>query len=162
MVDQDIPYLGLCLGGQLLASAMGAAVTHHSMCEIGFYEVQLTEEGHADPLFQNLPGYQQVIHWHEDTFGIPQGGVRLATSVNTANQAFRIGRRAYGLQYHIEVSSDMLDLWFRNPDNKRGIIKLVGAEAMEHIERAIPTHYPMYREHTRTVFENFLKISGCL
>src|SRR5438876_4781385 len=69
VVDQDIPYLGLCLGGQLLASAMGAVVTHHSMCEIGFYEVQLTEEGHADPLFQNLPGYQQVIHWHEDTFG---------------------------------------------------------------------------------------------
>ncbi|HYU75658.1 MAG TPA: type 1 glutamine amidotransferase, partial [Ktedonobacteraceae bacterium] len=61
VVERDIPYLGICLGGQLLASALEAPVTRHHITEIGFYEVQLTDEGKNDPLFQGLPGYQQVI-----------------------------------------------------------------------------------------------------
>src|SRR5260370_8089336 len=110
-VEEDIPYLGLCLGGQLLAHALGAPVKRHSRASIGFYEVQLTEEGKADPLFHGLPGYQQVIHWHEDTFDIPKDAVQLATNAQTENQAFRYGRRAYGTQYLIEVDPSMLDIW---------------------------------------------------
>jgi GMP synthase-like glutamine amidotransferase len=132
------------------------------MTEIGFYEVQLTDEGKNDPLFQGLPGYQQVIHWHEDTFGLPDGAVRLATSENTVNQAFRVGRRAYGLQYHIEVSPDMFDIWFRHDDYKKRAAKVLGPGAPEALERDWSTCYPIYRSHTRTLFENFLKISECL
>ena len=162
MVERDIPYLGICLGGQLLASALEAPVTRHHMTEIGFYEVQLTDEGKNDPLFQGLPGYQQVIHWHEDTFGLPHGAVRLATSENTVNQAFRFGRRAYGLQFHIEVTPDIFDIWFRCPDFKEIIDRTLGPRALETIERDWLTRYPIYRSHSRTLFENFLKISGCL
>lgn len=149
-VKQDIPYLGICLGAQLLASALGAPVTRHTTTEIGFFEVQLTEEGRADPLFAGLPVYQQVIHWHEDTFVLPQGAIRLATSSDTPNQAFRIGERAYGLQYHIEVTPQMFDLWFGHHDYRK------------EIEQDLPRRYSLYREHTRILFENFLRLSGCL
>jgi GMP synthase (glutamine-hydrolysing) len=162
IVEQDIPYLGMCLGGQLLASALGAPVTRHHITEIGFYEVQLTDEGKIDPLFQGLPGYQQIIHWHEDSFELPKNAIRLATSANTPNQAFRVGPRAYGLQYHIEVTADMFDIWFRYPDYKKEIAQIIGLDGIEKVEHDRLTRYPLYHHHTRIVFENFLKISKCL
>lgn len=162
IVEKDIPYLGICLGGQLLASAMGAIVNRHHMTELGFYEVQLTEEGKADPLFTGLPGYQQIFQWHEDVFAIPRGGVRLATSADAPNQAFRVGRRAYGVQYHMELTPDMLDTWLHFPDYMKEIVKVSGQEALEEIERERITRYPIFLEHSRIVFKNFLRISGCL
>ncbi|MFL5627388.1 MAG: type 1 glutamine amidotransferase [Ktedonobacteraceae bacterium] len=162
VVEQDIPYLGICLGAQLLASAMGAPVTRHHTTEIGFFEVQLTDEGKSDPLFAGLPGYQQVIHWHEDTFAIPPGALHLVTSPDTPNQAFRIGKRAYGLQYHIEVTPQMLDTWFGHPDYKKEIMRVSSPDVLTAIAQDIPKRYPLYRKHTRILFENFLKITGCL
>ena len=162
VVAQDIPFLGMCLGGQLLARALDAPVTRRHYAEIGFFEVQLTEEGRRDPLFDGLPGYQQVLHWHEDTFGIPTGAVRLATSDGAKNQAFRFGRRAYGLQYHIELTPPMLDTWLRYPEYKQELIRIAGPDAPERIEKERARRYPIYREHTRIVFENFLRISGCI
>src|SRR5437764_2100927 len=109
--EQDIPFLGICLGSQLLASALGAAVKRHSTPEIGFFEVPFTREGESDPLYKGLPGYQKVFHWHEDTFDLPSGAVLLATNEHTKNQAFRYGRHAYGVQYHIELTPQILDTW---------------------------------------------------
>jgi len=161
-IAQDIPYLGMCLGGQLLARALDAPVTRHHYAEIGFFEVQLTEEGKRDPLFDGLPGYQQVLQWHEDTFGIPDGAVRLATSEGAENQAFRFGRRAYGLQYHIELTPSMLDTWLHYPEYKQELVRIAGPDAPDRIEQERARRYPIYREHTRIVFENFLRISGCI
>lgn len=162
VVEQDIPYLGICLGGQLLASALNARVTRHHMTEVGFFTVELTNEGEKDPLFRGLPGYQQVIHWHEDTFALPGGAIKLASSENTANQAFRVGHRAYGLQYHIEVTSDMFDIWFGEEDLLLNMSHPIEPAVLEQVKRDRLTHYQLYLEHSRIVFENFLKISECL
>jgi GMP synthase (glutamine-hydrolysing) len=159
-VEQDVPFLGICLGAQLLASAMGAPVTRHATTEIGFFEVQLTEQGRNDPLFAGLPGYQQVIHWHEDTFALPEGATRLAMSQDTPNQAFRVGERAYGVQYHIEVTPAIFALWFGHPDYVSEIERVLGAGALAAIERDRPHRYPRYRDHSRTLCENFLRLSG--
>jgi GMP synthase (glutamine-hydrolysing) len=161
-IEQDIPYLGICLGGQLLANVLGAEVRRHNLVEIGFYEVVLTEEGRQDPLFQGLPGYQQVIHWHEDVFDLPQGAHLLATSRETPHQAFRFGHRAYGLQYHIELTPAMFDTWLYTPGYSEEIIKILGPGSLEQLEAARQARYPVYREHTRIVFENFLRIAGLL
>ena len=161
-VEKDIPFLGLCLGGQLLAHALGAPVKRHSKTSIGFYEVNLTEEGKADPLFDGLPGYQQVFHWHEDTFDIPSGAVQLATNAYTENQAFRYGRHAYGMQYHIELTPEIIDVWIHYPDYRLEIVNTAGETASDKIVSDIPRFYPLYREHSRIMFENFLRIGGLI
>ncbi len=161
-VEQELPLLGICLGGQLLATALGGIVKKHTLTEIGFSEVQCTVDGRNDPLYAGLSGRQMVYQWHEDTFAIPSGAVRLATSEKTANQAFRYGRNAYGIQYHIELSPIMLDTWLHEPALKHEIIDTLGHAEYERIVSERPQYYPLYQEHTRVMFENFLRIAGLL
>jgi GMP synthase (glutamine-hydrolysing) len=102
--------LGICLGGQLLARALGAIVRLGGAPELGLTEIELTEAGLADPLFEGLLSVEATV-WHDDTFDIPAGAVVLASSAGCANQAFRYGERAYGLQFHPEVTPAILEDW---------------------------------------------------
>lgn len=110
-VMEGVPVLGVCLGGQLLAKALGAPVVVNSALEIGFDQVELTEAGKKDGLFAGLTDPLCVFQWHGDSFDIPAGGVRLAASEVCANQAFRYGEKAYALQFHLEVTPAMLREW---------------------------------------------------
>ena len=159
-VAQDIPYLGICLGGQLLAHAMGAQVLRNAQTEIGFSEPQFTWEGKQDRFFQGLPGYQQVFHWHSDTFEVPASGVLLAKGENGVNQAFRFGERAYGLQYHIELTPEMFDTWLSFHPYRQEAIELLGRARYAQIEQEREDLYALYRSHSRMLFENFLSIAG--
>ncbi len=111
IVGAGVPVLGVCLGAQLLAAALGAKVTTGPSPEIGVGEVVLTVEGSADPVLGPEGGRVPVIHWHDDAFEIPDGAVRLATGERYPNQAFRYGRRVYGLQFHVEVDDAMAEAW---------------------------------------------------
>lgn len=159
-VEQNIPFLGICLGGQLLAHALGAKVKRHTMTEIGFFDVTLTEQGMRDPLYQGLPEYQKVFQWHEDVFELPQGAIHLATNANAPYQAFRYGQRAYGLQYHIELDAPMLDSWLHHPAFKKDIIDTLGIDAYTSVEQSSANQYSVYCAHTRIMFANFLRIGG--
>ncbi len=161
-MEHDMPTLGLCLGGQLLAYAMGAQVKRHTITPIGFYPVHFTEEGRRDPLFEGLPGYQQVFHWHEDTFDLPTGAVQLATNEATQNQVFRYGSRAYGTQFHIELTPELLDFWMNYPPFRHEIVKWIGEDGVAAIVRDGEQLYPLYSEHSRIMFENFLRIAGLI
>lgn len=158
-VEQEIPFLGICLGGQLLATVLGGEVKRHTLTEIGFSNVRFTEEGKSDPLYARLPGYQTVYQWHEDIFEIPPGAVRLATSEKTENQAFRYGRNAYGLQYHIELTPEMLNTWLHEPSLKNGLINVIGSDEYDRIEHEPAAFYSVYRSHTCVMFENFLRVA---
>jgi len=103
--------LGICLGAQLMAKALGAKVFKAPIKEIGWYDVSLTEIGSQDPLFSNLPKTFSVFQWHEDTFEIPKGGKLIATSSPVPHQAFRYGEKVYGLQFHLEVTEEMIREW---------------------------------------------------
>ena len=105
------PYLGICLGGQLLASVCGADIQSGSATEVGFSTVQLTEEGRADPLFAGWANaYHLVFQWHHDHFSLPNGAVLLEKGEHAPFQAFRVGSCAYGVQYHPELTLPMLKL----------------------------------------------------
>ncbi len=101
--------LGVCLGAQLLAQALGARIYRNREKEIGWFPVQLTPEAAASRLFSGLPVEMTVLHWHGETFDLPQGGVRLAQSGLCLNQAFEIEGRALGLQFHLEVQPEGLE-----------------------------------------------------
>jgi GMP synthase (glutamine-hydrolysing) len=109
-VLDGLPYLGVCLGGQLLASALGTRVKRAG-AEAGIHNVFLTDAARFDPVFGGLPGKIEVFGWHTDSFDLPRSAVPLAGSLACAFQAFRYGQTAYGLQFHPEVLVDDVLAW---------------------------------------------------
>lgn len=117
-VNANKHVLGVCLGAQMLAHVLGAPVYPGRTKEIGWYEVTLTEEGMHDSCMAKLAvagkNVAQVFQWHGDTFDLPAGAARLASSELYPNQAFRYGGRLYALQFHIEVTPGIVHGWLKN------------------------------------------------
>lgn len=121
--DRGIPILGVCLGAQIIASALGAKVFAGDDPEIGWGEVVLTKSGLADPLFAGVEKELPVLHWHGETFDLPEGATLLASSSQYENQAFRVGSRTYGLQFHLEVDEEMVREWVgKDLEGENGLI----------------------------------------
>jgi len=110
-IKEGIPTLGICLGAQLIAAATGADVYQGNIKEIGWFPVSVTPDGQIDPLLGYLPAKPTVFQWHGDSFDLPKGAQRLASSLYYHNQAFRIGKHIYGLQFHLEVTPAMIERW---------------------------------------------------
>jgi len=108
------PYWGVCLGAQLLAASLGARVTKGPRPELGVMPVRLCDAAATDPVFAGAPGEFQTLQWHGDTYELPAGAVRLAESDLYEQQAFAIGR-AYALQFHLEVDSELAREWMEIP-----------------------------------------------
>ena len=98
--------LGICLGSQIIAEALGAATQRSPEKEIGVFPIDLTAEGRVDPIFKNFPDKFSAFHWHNDMPGIPKGAVLLAQSLGCPHQAFRYGDRVYGLEFHLEPTRE--------------------------------------------------------
>ena len=110
-IDDAVPLLGVCLGAQLIAAALGAPVHHGPVKEIGWYPISITPYGQVDSSLGYLPESPVVFQWHSDGFDLPSGALRLASSVYYENQAFRLGKNIYGLQFHLEMTSGMIERW---------------------------------------------------
>ena len=154
-VHAGTPFWGACLGVQLLAASLGARVYAGSLPEVGILPVMLTDESLADPVFAGLPRELHTLQWHGDTFDLPEGAVRLAGSAAYPNQAFRYGRSAYGVQFHLEVSAEMAREWagvpalHRVPRPHAGRGR--GAQAVRRLRRRRTVDAPGGPQHLRAV-----------
>jgi GMP synthase-like glutamine amidotransferase len=110
-VERGQPVLGVCLGAQLIAKAMGARVHANARKEIGWAPVTFTGAADRDPLFHGLREPEMIFHWHGETFDLPPGAELLASSAACRNQAFRLGDGVFGLQFHLEVTPAMIAQW---------------------------------------------------
>jgi GMP synthase-like glutamine amidotransferase len=153
-VSAAIPYLGICLGGQLLAASLGARVESGRWEELGSLPVALTAEGRRDVLFAGLPAEFDTFQWHHDSFDIPDGGVLLASSTACRHQAFRVGSVAWGTQFHPEVTEQIIRDWCaRDRANSGRVEELLGDfRAME-----VP-----YQAAAEKMLTNFLETAGLL
>jgi GMP synthase-like glutamine amidotransferase len=115
VVDRELPTLGICLGAQLLAKALGKRVFRNPVKEIGWYEVELLPAARDDRLFGGRGPVETVFQWHGDTFDLPDGAAHLARGQSCSSQAFRAGRSAYGVQFHVEMTPELIDEWLEEP-----------------------------------------------
>ena len=150
-----LPFFGVCLGVQLLAASLGARVYSGPDPEVGLLPVTLTEAALDDPVFAGLPRELVTLQWHGDTFDLPTHAVRLATSHAYENQAFRY-RRAYGVQFHLEVSGAMAAEWAEVPEYAASLERTLGEEAGAAFVRGIAGRAEEMRTHGRALFERWL------
>ncbi len=152
ILRSNIPYLGFCLGSQLLAKACGAAVVKSPEREIGFKDVQLSAAGQSDPLFDGVEPEFLAYHWHEDMVQLPDNASLLASSDDCPHQAFRVNSNAYGLQFHVEISDQSIVSWTQAyiADTMK---RQADQTAMLDEYRQIQSKFD---QTARTIYQNFL------
>ncbi len=155
VLKQEIPFLGICLGSQLLAKAAGAQVIKSPVKEVGWYHVKLTGEGKGDPLFLGFREDELIFHWHEDMFEIPVNGRLLATSSGCPHQALKVGRNAYGLQFHVEITDLSIKEWCAEYCQKNTEERV--AKSRELME-GYTKYKDQFNRQANRLFENFLNL----
>lgn len=149
----SLPVLGICLGSQMLAHAAGGQVFRGAQPEVGWYPIELTPEGHFDPLFLGVAPEFEAFHWHGDTFTLPANAVRLAGNHLYPNQIYKIGNNAYGFQCHLEVTEEMVKSWAAI--YAKELTPSGGPNRPERIENHLPENAKALRAIGETVFSRF-------
>jgi GMP synthase (glutamine-hydrolysing) len=157
-LEQNKPVLGICLGAQLLAHALGAPVRRHERSEVGWYDLTTTHDGRTDSVVGPLGAGAKVFQWHHYSYNLPAGAVLLASTPTCQQQAFRFGRSAYGFQFHLEVDPPLIARWLALPAFERDLRKIGGAVA--EVGAATPAHCAQTRPLAEAVFNGFLDLVG--
>lgn len=147
-----MPMLGICLGSQIMARAAGAGVGRSPLRELGWYPIYPAAN---DPLFAALPGGGfRVFQWHGETFTLPEGATLVATHPHVPQQAIRLGRGQYGLQFHVEVDEKIIDQWIGAGDSERTHL---GEAGIARLHRETPAYLPAMQNFCRGMVLNWLK-----
>lgn len=159
-LKQDKPVLGICLGAQLLAHALGAPIRRHEQPEIGWYDLETTTQGQSDPLLSPLGSRLPIFEWHSRSFAIPHGASHLARTPTCENQAFRYGSGAYGFQFHLEMNQALIERWLNLPQYREELL----SAGLGHDDNTIRMHTRErigdMQARAEPVFNNFLDLVG--
>lgn len=154
-LEADVPYWGVCLGAQLLAAALGQRVYRGDSPEVGTYPLELTADASLDPVFRGLPRVFDVFQWHSDTFDLPEDATLLAGSDRFAHQAFALGS-AYGIQFHVEVTSELAEEWGAVPSYRDALESIHGPGAAPTILGELQDNLDHNLRVARIMFEGWL------
>jgi GMP synthase-like glutamine amidotransferase len=155
--DRAKPYMGLCLGHQLLGAALGGQVGKMEKAEVGILDISLTEAGRGDPLFAGIGNPFQALQWHgAAVLEAPEGAVILADSPVCANQAMRIGDLAYGLQCHTELTTRTVGEWGAVPAYACALDETLGQGALQKLDAEAAQKMPLFARDSRRLYDNFM------
>lgn len=157
-LKRELPVLGICLGAQLIAKTLGAAVYRNKIKEIGWYDVSPTDHAQSDPLLGTFAETEKIFQWHGETFDIPCSTRHLAFSSLCANQAFRYSDNVYGFQFHLEVDEAMIHRWLRVPENRKEIAALGVTNTPERIHKETPEHMARLNHLSERIFGEFIRL----
>jgi GMP synthase (glutamine-hydrolysing) len=164
VIDQALaqgkPVLGICLGAQLLAHALGAAVVRNRQPEIGWYDLEANAQGLADPVLSGLGGRSQVFQWHSRTFQLPHGATHLASTTTCTNQAFRYASNTYGFQFHLEMDQALIERWIGLPHYHAELVAAGLGQDADAIRSRTPAAMVGMSAAANDVFGRFLDQIG--
>lgn len=159
-IAAEKPVLGICLGAQLIATALGGEVSRLPTSEIGWYDVDLTEHGRGDPLLAELGERSRIFQWHTDGIRLPEGIQPLASSPACPVQAFRYRHHVYGLQFHLEVDGPMIERWLSMPAQAHQLVGLGGSDAVERVREETQLRISDTMSLGRRVFGRYIELFG--
>lgn len=161
VAEIGLPFLGLCLGHQLLAEALGGKVGKSKTPEIGVMPVQLTEEGASGVFLDGLPEQFECLQWHSaEVQTLPAGATVLATSPDCIVQAMKWGTRAYSMQFHVEIEADTVRNWAQIPAYFNALENALGAGATERLDRDCAKKMEEFNTIAERIYINWLQVSA--
>ncbi len=155
-VGRDMSVLGICLGAQLLAKALGGNVARNAVREIGWCDVQVTEAGRRDPVLSAFAPTQEVFQWHQDGMTVPPGVDVLASSPASPVQAFRHAEHVYGFQFHLEVDRPLIERWLTVPAHAATLEEEKGRVDPDAIRRQTATSIGPLEALSRETFQRWI------
>lgn len=154
-----LPYIGVCLGAQLLANALGGEVKPMSAPEVGLLPVVMTEAGLNHPLTAGLPETLKVLQWHsQEVKKLPLGATLLASSGHCQVQAYAVGDCAFGLQFHSEVTNATVEDWVQIPSYRADLEVTLSSTGCDDLKQVVNKQLPVMNCEAKAMFDNFLQI----